>query len=196
MGKSLGNPKERAILIAELDRLPPSERRRAVADVDGDVEDPTGEGANQLALRVGRLLKVQSAQHAATRVGDIVLYEIDGDLLGDERGALVRLEEEAAVVVVDVGADQDGPIEGASFEVKSHDSPSVVVRLLPCERLHTSRCAGAIQGEPSAQMRGHARSVDTRSRAGPSPDPAIDSVGESGVLSLQCGGGDGRAADR
>src|SRR5262249_47425585 len=58
----------------EHDRSPAPERRRAGADVDGDVVDLAVEHADQLALRI-RPLVMQAAQHTVRRARYIALHD-------------------------------------------------------------------------------------------------------------------------
>ena len=50
--------------------------RRPQADVDGDVVDGSANHRDQLALLVGRCLKVQATQHAALAHAFVVLYKV------------------------------------------------------------------------------------------------------------------------
>ena len=90
----------------ERDANPSAERRRAAADVDGDVEDLALDDADQLALRPPDL-QMQAAQRAADRPRMVVLHERAGDAVLAVRVGVIGLDEEAAVVVVDVGLDDE-----------------------------------------------------------------------------------------
>ena len=51
---------------------------RAFADIDGYVEDGSPDASNELALREGRALEMQSAHHAIGGHALVVLHEVDG----------------------------------------------------------------------------------------------------------------------
>ena len=70
-----GDVELEAALVVELDRLPLAERRRAAAQVDGDVEHAAARDAHELAL-AGPGLEVDPAQRAAARARVVVLDEL------------------------------------------------------------------------------------------------------------------------
>ena len=96
--------------VVEVDDLVFAERGRRPADVEHHVADRPAGAAHELGL-AGIGLEVEAAQGAAPAAGVVVLHEGDVDA---ERGISVLpvgLDEEAALVPVHVGLDEDEPRE-------------------------------------------------------------------------------------
>src|SRR5262249_17250093 len=91
-----------ARLGVELVRDPLPERRRARPDVDGDVPDAPRHDADQLRLARLRLI-VQAAQRVLDGARVVVLHEGAVDPGGGVAVEAVRLEEEPAIVLEDLG---------------------------------------------------------------------------------------------
>ena len=80
--------------------------RRAMADVDGDVEDPAAHNPQQLVLSEWRKLEMQAAQHPrCRRQRVVVLHEIQMKVGCFERRFAVGLGEESAMVPELLGPD-------------------------------------------------------------------------------------------
>ena len=95
--------------------------RRVGADVDGDIENGTGEHPDQLGLGVGRDLKVQAAEGAGGGgEGLVVLQEAVGDAVLGELVGAVDLREPAAVVAV---ALRDHPFDRRNFSIDDLHPP-------------------------------------------------------------------------
>src|SRR5258708_4792910 len=74
MCEAARHPKLPPVLVGELHRHMPPERRTAYAHVHGDIENPAANRAHELALR-SRILQMQPAQDAVTRTRQIILQE-------------------------------------------------------------------------------------------------------------------------
>jgi len=85
------------IFIAQLGSHPFAEMGRLPPHVHGHVEDSTAERLHELCLWVF-LLKMQAAQRAAARAGDVVLYKLDVNSRLGISVALIRLFEKAASI--------------------------------------------------------------------------------------------------
>ena len=88
----------------QLDRDPPSERRRSDPDVNGHVVDRPDNDPHQFCLRAADL-QMQTAQGTRDRSRVIVLYE---GVVDSERSIPLRVkrfEEEPAGITVDIGFD-------------------------------------------------------------------------------------------
>jgi hypothetical protein len=102
--REAGRHEERpAIARRELDPGPLPARRRSGADVDRDVEHPTGEAAHELRVGLGRGLEMHAAQRQATPVRrDVALGAERRQARGGEGlGAVAALE--AAARILDAG---------------------------------------------------------------------------------------------
>ncbi len=79
----------------------PAEGGRALAQVHRDVEDRALDDAHQLVLGEGRDLEVEAAHGPArSRIGVVVLHELERDAGVGEGAPVVGLGEEAAPVLV------------------------------------------------------------------------------------------------
>ena len=118
------DPQLAPVDVVELERLPLPERRRAAPQVDRDVEHAPARNPHELAL-AGVGLEVDAAQRAAPRARLVVLYEGGRHTVPRPRVRAIGLEEEAALVAVHGGREQDEPVEpgGEAF----HD-PAQVTR--------------------------------------------------------------------
>ncbi|MNV77723.1 hypothetical protein D3C71_1711690 [compost metagenome] len=74
MGEAFRNPELLPVLSAQHDRLPAAERRRAAADVDGDVVHLAFQHRYQFSLGP-RPLVMQPAQYTSAGGGHIALHE-------------------------------------------------------------------------------------------------------------------------
>ena len=95
------------VLGRERDAHPPAERRRPAPHVHGDVEDLAFDDAHQLALRAPDL-QVQAAQRAAGPIASGCPARTAPRMPRPRYfSGVIRLEEEAARVPVDVRLDDD-----------------------------------------------------------------------------------------
>jgi hypothetical protein len=110
-------------LVVELVALPLAERGRVAPQVDGDVPDAPPRAADQLRLSGEVVLEVQPAQDPGARAGVVVLDEVGGDPGRAPRLGAVGLDEEAAVVAVDVGLERDDALELALEDLHANSDP-------------------------------------------------------------------------
>ena len=110
-----------AARVVELAALPLAERRRVAPQVDRDVEDAAAGHAHELAL-AGVGLEVDPAQRAAARARVVVLHEVRGNAVPRPLIRPVGLQEEAALVAVHGGGEQDEAVEacGEAFHDGLH----------------------------------------------------------------------------
>src|SRR5262249_25685246 len=81
---------------------------RAAPDVDGYVEHFALDHAYELGLRTAKL-QMEAAQRALDRARVVVLYERRVDAVRAVPIRVIRLEEEAAAVAMNVGLDDEYP---------------------------------------------------------------------------------------
>ena len=133
-------------------RSRPSARRWGqLPHVDRDVEERAPGAADELPLR-GLDLGVEAAQGAAAGAGVVVLdeVEIEAALLGPA-GAVEDLEEEAALVAVDVGLDEHHAGQGGGREPHRASSASSRCRYRPYSdwaRAAASRASSSAESQP------------------------------------------------
>ena len=87
------------------------------AQIDGDVPDPAARAADQLRLAA---LHVDAAQHRALRAAVVVLDELDLDPELGEGVLAEGLDQEAALVTVDGGLDQNQVVELGRETLEAH----------------------------------------------------------------------------
>src|SRR3954463_4923263 len=116
------DPQLAPVDVVELERLPLPERRRAAPQVDRDVEHAPARDPHELAL-AGVGLEVDAAQRASPRARLVVLDEGGRHTVPRPRVLAIGLDEEAALVAVHGGREQDEPVEpgGEAF----HDRAQV-----------------------------------------------------------------------
>jgi len=87
------------------------------------VEQCAAGAAHEFSLGL-RLLVVQAAQHAAGGAGVVVLHERQLDAGVAEALGVIRLHEEAALVVDELRLDDDHTAKGSLSEFKFHGGGS------------------------------------------------------------------------
>ncbi len=104
MGEAFRHEELIAPLGADLDGHMLAIARRALADVDDDIEDGAPQHADELALGMGRLLEMQAANRSGRAgEGDIVLHEMAVEAGGGEGPGIVPFAEIAAPVAEATG---------------------------------------------------------------------------------------------
>ena len=63
------------VFLRQRNTLPLAEGRRVASNIYGHVKDCPAHHLDQLGLRLGRFLEMQSSQHTAHRVRKVVLHE-------------------------------------------------------------------------------------------------------------------------
>ena len=97
-------------LVVELVALPLPVGRRVAAQVDRDVPDPPPQAADQLRL-AGLGLEVEPAQDAAPEREWLSWTNSTSTPSSRQRVVAEGLDQEAALVAVDLGLDQDEAVE-------------------------------------------------------------------------------------
>src|SRR6476619_5076557 len=105
-------------LVVELVPLPLPVGRRVASQIHGDVPDPPPQAADELRLS-GRGLKVQPAKDVARGAGVVVLDEVDLDAELAPGVVTESLDEEAALVSMNLRLDQRHAVE-PSLKPSSH----------------------------------------------------------------------------
>ena len=93
-------------LVVELVALPPAVGGGGTAQVNRDVEDPAARAADELGLS-GTGLEVEAPQRARPGARVVVLHELDADAQFAPGFGTEGLDQEAALVAVDLRLDQD-----------------------------------------------------------------------------------------
>ena len=106
------------MVVVELERLPLAERRRAAAQVDDDVEDRAARAAHELAL-AGAVWKWMPRSVPRREREWLSWTNAVGDRRPRPRVRAVGLHEEAALVAVHGGREQDEAVEAGGRGVPS-----------------------------------------------------------------------------
>lgn len=117
------NEKLCTVICRQLDRDMLAEGRRFSPDIHGNIEDATLDNADQLVLREGPGLVVQTSDRAALfRARDVILDKIQIDACGLKGSAVVDLGEEATCVLKVSCSDKQQTLDGQMFDVQGPDT--------------------------------------------------------------------------
>src|SRR5690349_19733593 len=105
--------------------MPLSKGVRAVAHVDGDIEDDTAYYSYKLSLWL-LLLIVQAAQHPPGRSGVIILPENGGQPMLDELPFVECFEKESTLVGKDLRLDEEHAGQIRFFDLHSVDASRAI----------------------------------------------------------------------
>lgn len=122
VGETFWNPQHTAVLRGKYRAVPLPESGRVAAQIHSHVKQTPVNGADEFALRVGKLV-VQSAQYAALGMRQVVLYKLHGGDVLFKPCLAVGFAKAATAVAVNLGFKQQQVGQGGGDNV--HDGVSV-----------------------------------------------------------------------
>ncbi len=111
MSASRRNPETLVNFCREPVAVPKAESRRALPEINQNIEDSTRSHPDELPLCCGSSLVVEASEDMTRGAAMVVLHKVGIDAKVPEGVPIPRLEEEASGVAEDLGLEEEGVMD-------------------------------------------------------------------------------------